>query len=65
MDRTIEKILKKEHIRVLAIDYEAKKRRGEDVSGVYQAICDLCKEVYGFSEISSNPEHFSYTNIYR
>jgi hypothetical protein len=64
VDKLIDKSIKEQHLQLLVSHYHLQKKDGRDVSGIYAGICELCKELYGFSNVT-NPQEFSFTNIYR
>ena len=58
VDRVIEKSLKEQHLQLLIVDYEIKRRSGHEVADVYFGICELCKELYGFSNVEPVKKYF-------
>lgn len=53
VEKVIQKSLKEQHLQLLIVDYELKRRKGEDYEQVYRAICELCQDIYGF--VNSEP----------
>lgn len=58
VDRVIEKSLKEQHLQLLVSTYHTRKSGGHDASELYAGICELCKELYGFSNIEATKKYF-------